>query len=68
LSTRVESALETELASFETGEAAFEGLLESLRLLLDFQLRNAQAQKQIMQSLAKFEELAGGMKQLKEDG
>jgi outer membrane protein, heavy metal efflux system len=61
LSTRVNSALQTELAAFETGDAAFEGLLESLRLLLDFQLRNAQAQKQIMQGAAQLDELAGGL-------
>lgn len=59
LSTRVESALQTELAAFESGDEAFEGLLASLRLLLDFQLRHIEAQKQVMQSLAKLDELAG---------
>ncbi len=67
LSTRVESALETELAAFETGDASFEGLLESLRLLLDFQLRQAEADKQIHQSMAKLREFTNTHSVLRED-
>ena len=59
LGSKTERGFDAALSALETGNASFESLLDTLRLLLEFQVASARAEADSRQALARIERLAG---------
>ncbi len=59
LEPKTERGFEAALSAFESGGESFETLLDTLRLLLDFQVGSARAESDRAQALARIERLHG---------
>ncbi len=59
LGSKTDRGFDAALSALETGNASFESLLATLRLLLEFQVASARAEADSRQALARIERLSG---------